>query len=61
MWKKQKNMTITCPNCQKLSTNKYRPFCSSRCLELDLARWLNEDYRVPIIEKDEFVDDDNLL
>ncbi|MGE0116838.1 MAG: DNA gyrase inhibitor YacG [Dongiaceae bacterium] len=26
---------------------RYRPFCSARCADVDLARWLNESYRVP--------------
>jgi len=26
---------------------KWRPFCSERCKLLDLARWVNGDYRVP--------------
>jgi len=25
---------------------KWRPFCSDRCRLLDLARWVNGDYRV---------------
>ena len=26
---------------------KWRPFCSERCKLLDLARWVNGEYRVP--------------
>jgi endogenous inhibitor of DNA gyrase (YacG/DUF329 family) len=29
------------------------PFCSERCQQLDLYRWLREDYRVPVVEPDE--------
>ncbi len=25
----------------------FRPFCSERCKLLDLARWVNGDYRIP--------------
>jgi uncharacterized protein len=25
---------------------KYRPFCSRRCADVDLGRWLKEGYRV---------------
>lgn len=25
----------------------YRPFCSKRCADVDLGRWLKESYRVP--------------
>jgi endogenous inhibitor of DNA gyrase (YacG/DUF329 family) len=27
--------------------HQWRPFCSERCKLLDLARWVNGDYRVP--------------
>jgi endogenous inhibitor of DNA gyrase (YacG/DUF329 family) len=36
-----------CPNCTKLAEPKYRPFCSKRCADIDLGRWLKEGYRVP--------------
>ncbi len=26
---------------------RYRPFCSKRCADIDLGRWLGERYRVP--------------
>ena len=25
----------------------FRPFCSNRCKQIDLNRWLSESYRVP--------------
>ncbi len=28
--------------------NPYRPFCSERCRLVDLGKWLNEDYRIPV-------------
>lgn len=36
-----------CPICGKDTDQKYRPFCSRRCADVDLARWLNESYRIP--------------
>jgi endogenous inhibitor of DNA gyrase (YacG/DUF329 family) len=36
-----------CPICGAESAGRYRPFCSARCADIDLARWLNESYRVP--------------
>lgn len=36
-----------CPICHRAPTGRYRPFCSARCADVDLARWLNESYRVP--------------
>ena len=36
-----------CPLCKANSAPKYSPFCSQRCADADLARWLNGQYRVP--------------
>lgn len=35
---------MSCPICGKESDAKYRPFCSKRCADVDLARWLNGSY-----------------
>lgn len=37
----------TCPLCGKPTDEGYRPFCSKRCADLDLARWLNGSYAIP--------------
>jgi endogenous inhibitor of DNA gyrase (YacG/DUF329 family) len=34
----------TCSMCGKPRSEKYRPFCSKRCADLDLARWLGGAY-----------------
>jgi len=39
-----------CPICAKPVTEKYRPFCSKRCADVDLARWLGGTYRLPTEE-----------
>jgi len=39
-----------CPVCGKPADEKYRPFCSKRCADIDLGRWLKESYRVPTDE-----------
>jgi endogenous inhibitor of DNA gyrase (YacG/DUF329 family) len=44
---------MTCPICAKPSEPTYRPFCSKRCANIDLGRWLNESYRVPVAEQDD--------
>ena len=36
-----------CALCGKPQDQKYRPFCSKRCADIDLGRWLNEEYRIP--------------
>ena len=38
---------MTCPICGRKSEPASRPFCSKRCADIDLARWLNEGYRLP--------------
>jgi endogenous inhibitor of DNA gyrase (YacG/DUF329 family) len=45
-----------CANCNKPITEQYKPFCSKRCADVDLGRWLNESYVIPtneIAEDDE--------
>lgn len=37
---------MTCPVCRKETDREFRPFCSRRCADLDLARWLRGDYRL---------------
>jgi len=39
-----------CPVCGKPADDKYRPFCAKRCADIDLGRWLKENYRVPTDE-----------
>ena len=35
-----------CPICGKPTEPAYRPFCSKRCADIDLGRWLKEGYRI---------------
>jgi len=36
----------SCPVCRKPAAEKYQPFCSARCADIDLGRWLGQRYRV---------------
>ena len=36
-----------CPTCKKPAVPEYRPFCSRRCADVDLARWFRGDYALP--------------
>ncbi len=36
-----------CPICSKPARFAQRPFCSARCRDLDLSRWLKGGYRLP--------------
>ncbi len=38
---------MTCPICGKPATERYRPFCSRRCADVDLGRWLTGAYAIP--------------
>lgn len=40
----------TCPICDAPAVEAYRPFCSRRCADIDLGRWLKEGYRIPAEE-----------
>jgi len=42
-----------CPICGAGTVPRYRPFCSKRCADLDLGRWFNGSYTVPVVELDE--------
>ncbi|MEL7014168.1 MAG: DNA gyrase inhibitor YacG [Pseudomonadota bacterium] len=35
---------MSCPICSKASIERYRPFCSKRCADLDLGKWMRGDY-----------------
>jgi len=41
-------MPRPCPVCRRPDDPAFRPFCSRRCAEVDLGRWLTEGYRVPV-------------
>jgi len=36
-----------CPICGRAALERYRPFCSKRCADVDLNRWLSGAYVVP--------------
>lgn len=38
---------MTCPICSKDTDPKYKPFCSKRCADVDLAKWLSGSYALP--------------
>lgn len=42
-----------CPICGKPAQAPYRPFCSRRCADVDLQRWLSGAYAVPAAEEDD--------
>jgi uncharacterized protein len=36
-----------CPICGKPATEAAKPFCSDRCRDVDLNRWLSGTYAIP--------------
>ena len=40
----------TCPICKKPEEQKFNPFCSKRCADVDLSRWLKGAYAIPAEE-----------
>jgi endogenous inhibitor of DNA gyrase (YacG/DUF329 family) len=40
-------VTTPCPVCGKPASETARPFCSARCADIDLGRWLTGAYVVP--------------
>jgi uncharacterized protein len=51
--------TRPCPVCGKPSTQAHHPFCSARCADIDLNRWLSGAYVIPAEPVAE--DDDDAL
>lgn len=44
---------VDCPTCGKKvewnEKNKFRPFCSERCKQIDLGAWAEEKYSIPTV------------
>jgi endogenous inhibitor of DNA gyrase (YacG/DUF329 family) len=42
-----------CPICGKPSVAASKPFCSERCRDVDLNRWLSNSYSIPASTDDD--------
>jgi uncharacterized protein len=42
-----------CPICGKPSAPEFRPFCSRRCANVDLHRWLGGVYAIPVKDEED--------
>ncbi len=54
--------TVRCPICEQpfdVDASSSMPFCSDRCRQIDLSRWLDERYSLPV-ERPEDSDQDEL-
>jgi endogenous inhibitor of DNA gyrase (YacG/DUF329 family) len=43
----------SCPICGKPATEASKPFCSERCRDVDLNRWLSDSYKIPAASDDD--------
>lgn len=41
-----------CPICGMPARDAVKPFCSPRCADVDLGRWLSDGYAIPAPEED---------
>ena len=44
---------MACPICNKPTDPKTRPFCSKRCADIDLGKWLSGSYAIPSTDPDD--------
>jgi hypothetical protein len=44
--------TARCPICKQPTEASFRPFCSKRCADVDLARWLGGTYAIAATSDD---------
>jgi endogenous inhibitor of DNA gyrase (YacG/DUF329 family) len=49
-----------CAICSAPRVEAYKPFCSKRCADVDLHRWLAGSYAIPVVELDGAEDEDAL-
>ncbi|WDR02372.1 DNA gyrase inhibitor YacG [Devosia algicola] len=48
-----------CPICKKPSVAEFHPFCSARCADVDLNRWLTGAYVIPARDDEATQDDED--
>lgn len=46
-----------CPICGKPPADAFKPFCSKRCADVDLQRWLSGRYAIPVEDEPEEPDE----
>lgn len=52
---------MSCPICAKDTDAKYRPFCSRRCADVDLSKWLGGSYAIPSEDPEDLEEAANLM
>lgn len=52
---------LTCPTCDRAfeaATSEWLPFCSARCKQIDLGRWLDEKQMLPYVRSPDEEEDE---
>lgn len=49
----RKLFSAGCPICGKPRDEAFKPFCSKRCADIDLNRWLSGVYAIPVKEDED--------
>jgi uncharacterized protein len=47
-----------CPICKDETAHAFRPFCSSRCADIDLGKWMTGSYAIPVADNSGDSEDD---
>ncbi|SEQ51849.1 hypothetical protein SAMN05428969_3331 [Devosia sp. YR412] len=50
-----------CPICGKAMVEAFKPFCSKRCADVDLNRWLTGSYVIPARDDEPMSEDGNAV
>ncbi|MFZ6690586.1 DNA gyrase inhibitor YacG [Undibacterium sp. SXout20W] len=55
---------VNCPTCNSkvewITENRFRPFCSERCKQIDLGAWAEEKYTIPAVNLPEDPESEDL-
>ena len=49
---------MKCPICRQPADPAFKPFCSKRCADVDLGKWLGGSYAIPVVEEDGSIEPD---
>lgn len=52
---------MSCPICKAAPDAKFRPFCSKRCADIDLAKWFSGSYAIASTDPDDLDDIEQAL
>jgi uncharacterized protein len=55
----RKPKKTACPICRRATHPEFRPFCSARCKDEDMRRWLGGSYRIQTDETPDGPPDEN--